>query len=548
MSKLFSSTAISFVGAIVIAFGSLFLASSNLFSQGYDEIYKQGEKQKVSRLRLDIKPGNPFDCTQPVKFLAKAENIETETSSWDFGDGSSAEGLSTSHVYSKPGLYNVSIKVKDKASGKEFEEKTTVLLYHDKPVTYYVSEEKGADSNDGFEESKPLKDLAKAIWMMKQGDTLIVLPGTYELGKFVAWCTDKWKNKMFLGPDPGSASGELRTIIKGKDGLPRPIIKGGFGFNQGHGVTLEHLEIEGGSVGCGNRMTYRDCEFHGPGTVYGVGGVHNDSLIENCHFHDIRGGPDAIGIYITGHNNIIRGCFFNGMGQHAINSNNAKDAEGKPTQSRGWIIENNKITNCNGHGIGLQNVADFIIRNNLIVNVNSQALSFGGNKCPDLNVVCTGNVIYCLGGYFGVFFINDVSGVVFENNIVVHKHCIDFKNPAKQLTPEKVATYTFRNNLYFNPDGQTIFFPKESSLSGWWDHSKESLGKKLEEGSIQADPIFVAPPQSGKDYFVYGEDKIDLRLKKGSPAIGKGIHDEYSDKDISGKERPKSGMNIGAYQ
>jgi len=435
--------------------------------------------------------------------------------------------------------------------------------YEHSPVIYYVSPE-GSDVNDGLSEMSPVKNLGNAIYRMKLGDTLIVLPGDYEVVDFRAWCKDRFKNKMYLGPDGGSA--KIRTTIKGKPGAPRPKIKalkldGSIGvlqFNGAVGITLENLDIWGG-LGYGRHMIYRDLIIGGQGVTYAISAEHHNSVIEDCYIHDIHGGGDAIGIYISGDDNIIRNNFFRNMGHHAINSNRHGYGE-KQSPSERWIIEGNLITETNGHGIGLQNTQEFIIRNNVLVNVGSQAISFGGNKFPDHRVTVVGNTIYNGDGrgVYGLFFVNDVEGVVVENNLIVHRMPVAFLYPDTQLTPAKLGTYTFRNNLYYNPyrDGERVFFPTNDpnefhDLKSWQEYTAGLMGGKgLEQGSIYGDPQVVSPPNSGSDYLdVHGTSHINVRPSADSPLVDAGTANTKLMKDADGIFRPQGeGIDIGAYE
>jgi hypothetical protein len=431
------------------------------------------------------------------------------------------------------------------------------------PTTYYVSPD-GNDIHDGLSEGQPLKDLANAMYRLKMGDTLIVLPGDYEVVDFRAWCRDPWKNQMYLGREGGSA--EIRTTIKGKPGAPRPRIRaltpdgntGGLQFNGAVGVTLERLDIWGG-LGYGRHMIYRDLVVGGQGVMYAIGAEHHDALIENCHFHDIHGGADAIGIYISGDRNIIRNNFFRNIGHHGINSNRHGRGENQ-APSRGWIIEGNVITETNGHGIGLQNTQDFIIRNNALINVGSQAVSFGGNVFPDTNVAFVGNTIYNGDGKgnYGLFFVNDVEGLVVENNLIVHRMPVAFLNPDTQLAPAKLRTYTFRNNLYYNPyrDGERVFFPTNSpnefhGVEGWREYTARLTGGEgLERDSIYGSPEVVSPPRSGSDFPAWdGSSHIDVRLTEASPAVNAGVASALLPADADGNARPVGPRpDIGAYE
>ena len=430
-------------------------------------------------------------------------------------------------------------------------------------TTYYVSPS-GSDKNDGLSENNPLKDLAKAIYRMGMGDTLIVLPGEYELVDFSAWCRDPYKNRMYLGPEGGSAV--VRTTIKGKSGQERPRITArnsagyvtGLTFNNARGLTLEHLDVHGG-VGYGTYMIYRDCVIGGEGTVYAISAGHHNALIENNYIHDIYGGNDAIGIYISGNDNIIRGNFFKNMEEHAINSNTYGSGKNNYPSS-GWIIEQNYITQTGGHGIGLQNVQNSVIRNNILVNIGSQAISFGGNVFPDKNIKIIGNTIYNFEkkGFYGFFFINEIDGIFIANNILVHHNPVAFLHPDTQLSNKKMQTYTFRNNIYYNPaskDGRLFITDEDKGkflrLKEWQEFTAKVLGDGigLDQGSKNVDPLVISPPYSVNDYLEYDiQSHINMQLTGKSPAIDAGMNVDLSH-DIIGNTRPQNEKyDIGAYE
>jgi len=419
-------------------------------------------------------------------------------------------------------------------------------------TTYYVSA-KGNDMNDGLSENKPFKDLANAIYRMNLGDTLIVMPGDYELVDFHAWCRDPWKKKMFLGREGGDP--DIRTTIKGRTDLPRPRIKalkadgtiGGLQFNGAVGITLEHLDIHGG-VGYGQHMIYRGCFFGGRGTVYGVGSKHDDTIIENNLFHDIYDGGDAIGIYIHGDRNQIRNNFFTNIAHHGFQTYDANNL----------IIENNMFTQIKGHGIAFRDMNHSIIRNNVLVNVESQAVSFGGKSNKNIRFI--GNTIYNgEKGYYGLFFINDVQNLVVENNLIVHPMPVAFLKPGIQLNPMNLRTYTFRNNLYFNPyqKGERVFFPTNNpkeyfGIKAWQKFTARLMNKEqgLEENSVYVSPKVIHPPKSGNDYLKFRDASgINVRLTKSSPAVDTGIDNQELSFDADGNSRPTGiQTDIGAYE
>jgi PKD repeat protein len=53
--------------------------------------------------------GGPILPRHPVSFAATCANITDITYTWDFGDGSSANGASVSHRFDRPGSYEVAV-------------------------------------------------------------------------------------------------------------------------------------------------------------------------------------------------------------------------------------------------------------------------------------------------------------------------------------------------------------------------------------------------------------------------------------------------------
>ena len=431
-----------------------------------------------------------------------------------------------------------------------------ILASHVLAEEYYVSPY-GDDANAGTSVYAPKQTLDLAIYALGLGDTLTILPGTYDVVDFQAWPNDQWKGKMFLNTDGGDANN--RVTITGQRGSAKPVINvwDATGTNPGKlefkgvvGLNLEYLKINHGIVGYGSDITYKDLEIYGPGVDYAIHSEHHRALIEDCYIHDIYGGTDAIGIYITGTDNIIRNNFFKNMGQHAINTNSW---DGNP--STGWLIENNKITQTSGHGVGLQNIQNTIIRNNVIVNAGSQSISVGGTAFDDENVSIVNNTIYSQAGLYGIFAYNPAPGLVVENNIVHHPTPVAWSG-AGEATQAILSSQTWRNNIYYNPvNTGRIFLPDNDqgngfSLSEWQAYTSVTLGvANVETNSQEAAPEVTSAPSSGSDYLNYDGSGVDVSLPANSIAVDTGIISSYVYKDIIGTWRPQgSSMDVGAYE
>ena len=105
-------------------------AHGNLYVLDYGGDWTQNKNGRLIKVRFDgwncrprveLDVAERFDSLSTVqKFSAKASDPEGKavTAKWDFGDGSSAEGLEASHSYSKAGRYEAVLSVSDPEGAK----------------------------------------------------------------------------------------------------------------------------------------------------------------------------------------------------------------------------------------------------------------------------------------------------------------------------------------------------------------------------------------------------------------------------------------------
>ena len=162
----------------------------------------------VATMPADIMNIAGVTVTRVSGFDSFADGIDTEVIKyiWDFGDGASAIGPETSHVYQTPGTKTVTLSViGDKFSQDSITITITVTAFSGK--AYFVSSSTGDDSNPGTN-AKPIKTIQKALDISaagKQGKPDVIC---YKRGDTWSWSGDLFPNRPSIwiaygaGADP----------------------------------------------------------------------------------------------------------------------------------------------------------------------------------------------------------------------------------------------------------------------------------------------------------------------------------------------------------
>ena len=144
---------------------------------------------------------------QTVKFdgSGSTDNNEIKKYSWDFGDSSTGEGKTVSHVYAKEGKYTVSLTVTDE-SGNAATDTAIVTVYG---TDYSISEIQITN-----ESRKPLPNTwayyeADGSKTILRGDndgliTCVAKAGTYDISFYADGCLPEAKSVMLDGIHTGS--------------------------------------------------------------------------------------------------------------------------------------------------------------------------------------------------------------------------------------------------------------------------------------------------------------------------------------------------------
>ena len=226
------------------------------------------------------------------------------------------------------------------------------------------------------------------------------------------------------------------------------------------------------------------------GWTWGYGeGLAKRNRIEFNHVHHIGWGllSDMGGIYTLGpsEGTVVRNNIFHDIYSYSYGGWGMYTDEG----STGILFENNLVYNTKTGSIHQHYGKENIFRNNILVN----------SKEHQIQVTRSENHL----------------SFSFENNIIYWNN----SSPALKGNWEKGRQVT-RNNCYWNASGQTVTFVGKS-LPQWQQTPIPALeesstnpdwvGKRREEGSIIADPLFANP------------EKLDFSLKDNSPVLQLGF-------------------------
>jgi hypothetical protein len=185
----------------------------------------------------------------------------------------------------------------------------------------YVSSSQGKDGNSGLTSAHPVKTIAKATSLMREGY------GDWMLLKNGDTFYDCFSNWTFSGK-----SADDPMLIGAYGPGERPIVKSGthYGFAFG-GVTVKHVAIDGIFFYASTRDPYSS-DFVSPEVgAYGVQSVWpvDDLLIEDCRFRDYQ-----FNLSITGH--------YSPSGKVRLRRNVVEDAYSTTGRSEGLYMSNIK--------------------------------------------------------------------------------------------------------------------------------------------------------------------------------------------------------------
>lgn len=393
-------------------------------------------------------------------------------------------------------------------------------------------------AGDGSE-AAPFNSLSRAIATVKPGDTVLVADGEYrDVGGFAiktSGTPDAW---IKIKAAPGAR--------------PKIISSGWLGFGMRGG--LGYIEIEGFDIGwVPNPNPAPDAKpVHGSGIAmeyathhirvinnvihgFGTGGI----ISLDCDYLCIEGnvvydtsktspyGGSAISLCrafdfdrVDGYHNVVRG-------------NIAYDNELKVVTAIGSGGTGRTITD--GNGIIIDSL-DHSRANPLkphYEDKNGPLAPYHGRTLVE------NNLMYNNGGR-GIHSFRSSNVDVVNNTCYMNQKSADVNGG--EYTGIEGANLTFFNNIAYGRKekrGNT----QDGSTHVIWSHNLfyNCADFLVHDGSIEADPKFVAPALDAKPE--------GFRLQADSPALGQGLTAVALADDLDGKPRPASGpTDLGAYQ
>jgi ribosomal protein L24 len=364
----------------------------------------------------------------------------------------------------------------------------------------------GNDATGNGSTTKPYREIRKALERIKPGDTVLVTDGQY--AGFTLQNLKANKEHQVTIKAQGQKAEVLKTSDRRDnrdsiyiDGCSYIVVDGLHSFNANRAA----VRIEGS-----DHVTIRNGVFGNNGNWGIFTGHCDDLLIEN---NDCYGSVKEHGIYVgnSGDRPVIRGNRTHGNAGCGIHMNADLGCGGDGIIS-GAIVENNVVYDNGrkgGGGINMDGVQDSQIRNNLLFNNHATGITcfrINGAAGPKGLKISNNTIIMASDARYALQF-GQTSGLnTVRNNILYNLNPIRgglaYFNAAADVPNVDSAYNIFSKEA---PMVAVNDWKTRYNLSQWQNmgHEKNSFVSSQSE-------LFAEP--SAKDY----------RLKKGSPAIGKG--------------------------
>jgi parallel beta-helix repeat protein len=394
--------------------------------------------------------------------------------------------------------------------------------------TFYVSV-KGDDANPG-DEAKPFKTIAKGVSCLKPGDTLLIREGTYP-----AFTVRNLQGTADAVITIRGFPGEKVVIDRYPDG----------------GVFTVHL------LGKCSYLVFADFEVTDSDpavdemrkvdvtTPEGLAAtkkfIEDQKKDEKQHYRDgVRINPPTANPKPgEGHNHLVflrltvhhmLGLGFTGIGEHMQFIGNHVYDLGYPRSGYGWylsgsdnLFRDNRIHDC-PYGLHLYGTAisRTVVENNTIYSNGKPFYHLSSDK---VHPGGSGILLWAEGGEN-----------IIRNNVLWDNHT--------GINVDSKGALVVNNTVFASGKTGIFCFPKKDMIvrnNIVWKSGNKDLA--LDEGNTGDHNLVGVDPKFAD------EEKKDLDLKAGSPAIGAGVEVKGSDIDFIGRIRPEgTAWDIGAYE
>ncbi len=534
---------------------------------------------------------------------------------WDFGDFNSQypqtdKGIMVGHRFDNPGIYNVTLVVRDDKGNTGFASiNIEVLNYPAMSETYYISNS-GNDSNDGLSEDTPWRTISKVI-----NESSNIVSGSQILFKRgdIFEYDKEWRLNGLMREGPyyikigayGIGKKPLMKVLNKENNISFTTE----GTAEGKGIIIEDLDIEKGMLFASPRY-YSSGDpvgFRYPGVQVIIRNLSIDSMgkilfwassgcvVENTYV-DARNHIRHIGFGSYAEGN-ISSLKIPAMNLFYINNLTVKNAYSHCVYLAGYgkniLMENSELYNCGIQDIqmrrdGFTIHGDFdnvVLRGN---NIHHNGYGFGideggyGWYEKFNNVIIEQNKFYDMLYY--VSQIDSVHNLVFRNNLVYDNANYDQQAPVMGISATEEDQYTKNlhivNNVFYNNSGG-VFHITEGRISDVYFQNNIVVGNRdyvidvaNSSNLYFSNNLYYGNSGSGfskngttysnaSEWIIAGNDKgsinvdpefvnpggHDFHLHQSSPAIDRGENLSLVFEDYDGVTRPQgSGWDIGAYE
>jgi hypothetical protein len=361
------------------------------------------------------------------------------------------------------------------------------------PIQYFVSTS-GLDTNDGKSTDKPFRTVQKAANLVNPGDTIFVLPGTYnevvtlsragtQTGPITLTAPEGFGSTINGGTEPairvGSAPWWIIQNLSLVSNNARTLMYvnwGGNGTTNGTDhVTIQKNRIEGTvyiygayTLFTGNELNGRQGNFGD--AVQSLYDVSHHNTFTNNYVHDYY----SRGFWSM--HNTHDDLFENNIVENITGSNGqCIDLDGFGSVEWNQTVRNNRVSGCGNVGVQLENVFASSVTGNMITDVGDAGvivINYGATIESPGGVKCG---VDPSGRYGAIHKTNDCEGE--QTGVLVDGNFI--------------SNWRYRGGVtLYHAGGVTI-----SSNYIWSGSTKILLDDpKFTTGVIQTGNIFSAPP------------------------------------------------------
>jgi hypothetical protein len=382
----------------------------------------------------------------------------------------------------------------------------------------------GSNANSGLSAGAAWATLVYAADQVGPGDTVHVLPGSYQ-GFYLDTSGTPGNPITFIADAPGV------NITSNNPTTPDGINIEGADHVVIDGFTASNRTRAGIRAALSNFVTIRNCTA-GDNGVWGIfTGFTDDLLVEN---NETYGSVLEHGIYVSNSCDrpVVRGNLIydnHGNGIHL----NGDESQGGDGLIEDALIERNVIYGNGvggGSGINGDGLVDSVIRNNLLYDNHASGVSLyriDGGAGATNNLVVNNTIVNASDGRWCVNISDGSTDNTVRNNILYNFH--SFRG-AITIDSASLAGFSSDYNAVisrFSDDGGSSVM----NLAAW-----QGLGYDADSFVSTPAALFVTPG-------------VDFHLSPTSPARDGGTASGAPAEDLDGDPRPVgAGYDIGAYE